>query len=104
MRLSRRDRKRLGESMNIEEYRDAQRPEEVVRKRYEQECGQVYSGHLNAHDVCRLFSTQPYSTWSSKPGQTAKALVEDLGLPLMEVGSGRWMVAHVVEGLEVPHG
>lgn len=89
--------------MNINEYRDCLRPEEVRRREYEQACRTVPSGMLSSHDVCRLFANQPYSEWSKKPGQTARTLVTTLGLPLMETSAGRYMIAHTIEGLEVPH-
>jgi hypothetical protein len=86
--------------MNIRQYLEAQRPEEVQQNKYEEECAHVHAGYLSAYDVCRLFAGQPHSAWSKTPGQTARALVEERALPLMEIGTGRWMVRHTLEGLQ----
>ena len=85
--------------MKIDEYERSQSAQEAAAKRYEEGCLSVPAGHLNAHDVCRLFSGQSYADWSQKPGQTARQVVKAKRLPLMEVGAGRWVVAHSLPGV-----
>ncbi len=74
-----------------------------VRKReqYESACASVALGHLCAADVCRIWSEHDQSVWRQSPGTEARRLVRSLGLPLMELGLGRWVVTHTVE---VPYG
>ena len=85
--------------MRIEEFERSQSAQEAAAKRYEEACLSVPAGHLNAHDVCRLFSGQPYADWSKKPGQTARQVVKANWLPLMEIGAGRWVVSHSLPGV-----
>ena len=89
--------------MQLQDYIDSQQPETVRARKYEEECSKVTPGHLTPTDVCRLWDSRPYRQWSAEPAASAKRLVVDLGLPLMELGSGRWVVIHALEGLELPH-
>jgi hypothetical protein len=66
------------------------------QEKFEESCGRVPMGYLNAYDVCRLWHNGSPEDWRSSPGTTAKELIAALGLPLMEVGAGRWVVTHTV--------
>ena len=80
----------------------AQGRESAARKRakYEAACATVPLGHLCGVDVCRLWSKRPRKEWREHPGAEARRLVAEHGLPLMELGPGRWVVAHTIEGGE----
>ena len=86
--------------MNIEQLWKAQQGQESRERAYEESCALVPVGHLSAPEVCRLFADEPAEEWRRSPGKRARELVQALDLPLMELGSGRWVVTFNLEGLE----
>lgn len=70
---------------------------ERERARYETECARIPLGQLNAYDVCRLWDPHGRAGWLTEPGTRAATLVKELGLPLMQVGMGRWVVTHTLQ-------
>ena len=80
----------------LDELIESGRSESRKREAYESACATVSLGHLCSSDVCRLWSERDQKVWRESPGTEARRLVRTLGLPLLELGQGRWVVSHAL--------
>lgn len=54
-------------------------------------------GYLTARDVCRLFVGPEWSNpWIDGPTTTARRVIAENKIPLIETEPGHWQVAHTV--------
>lgn len=84
-------------TQNLEELLNRLSPEFRAKVKQASEAEFAPPGYLTAADVCRLFIGPHWEkAMASAAATCARNVIRERKLPLIELGSGKWQVAHVI--------